>query len=291
MNVAVPKRIRLETDLRPGLPPVEGDEGQLQQVLMNLLKNAVEAIPDAGTIRVITGECELTSADVLRCAGAGDLPTGRYGFMSVADDGTGMDDIVRARIFDPFYSTKVPGRGLGLAMVFGIVRAHGGAILLESEPGCGTTFTIYLPLARRQSAVRAPAHQEAQSAWRGTGTVLIADDEPAIVQMIGAVLKRHGLRVLTASDGEAAAETFAAHADRIVAVILDRTMSRMTGDEALARIRAVRSEIPVLISSGYANREWPQEIPGPPPHFLAKPYTIATLIKAVRALLEPGAGG
>jgi len=256
------------------------DRGQLEQVILNLVINARDAMPTGGHIRVSTATLDVESADELPDA---ELPAGRYATLRVADDGCGMPDDVRARAFDPFFTTKGPGRGtgLGLSTVYGIVKQSGGAVAIESEQGRGTTITVYLPFAdelpREDRPVVLPRP-------RGrAGTILIAEDEPFVRELAERALRHAGHDVLTAADGSDALATFTEHADRIDAIVSDMMMPQMSGKELARRLAALRPDVRILFISGFA--EDAEGLTGPNTHFLHKPFTATELIEGVDDLL------
>ncbi len=297
LQVSIAKRAVLTQHLAEQLPAFAGDATQLRQILMNLIINASEALgEDAGTITVSTGvmACERASLDQANPAyQAGfdePLPEGLYVYCEVADSGCGMDVETQTRIFEPFFSTKFTGRGLGLAALLGIVRSHRGVIKLHSEPGRGTTIKVLFPV----SAVAAPpapapvpvATPVPRSAWRGSGTILVADDEPAVRASTSKLLQRLGFTVLTAAGGREAVALFEQQADDIVCVLLDRTMPGLDGVQTFRELRRLRPAVKVILCSGY-NRQAAighladEGLAG----FLQKPYQFATLREKIRAVL------
>src|SRR5204862_3465582 len=174
LGVSIAKKISLVTQLQDDLPAIEADPVQMQQVVMNLITNASEAIGDkAGTITVRTGVAEVNRDYLAQTYFDEDLPEGRYTFIEVADTGCGIEDETKRRIFDPFFTTKFTGRGLGLAAVLGIVRGHRGAITLYSEVGHGTVFKVLFPSSEKKAGPDAADHSEQSRNWRGRGTVLV----------------------------------------------------------------------------------------------------------------------
>ncbi len=284
-------RISLRTDLAPELPLLEGDPTQLQQVVLNLVTNAAEAIgEEPGFLTLRTVAVRLDAERLAREGLAGRLAEGEYVLLEVLDNGCGMDEETRRRIFDPFFSTKFKGRGLGLAAVFGIVRAHGGEICAESEPGRGTTFRIWLP-ACAASAASEKAAQDAPpaagEAWQASGCVLVVDDQERVRRVACSILERVGFDVLTASDGLEAIESYRKHAGRIRLVLLDLTMPEMGGEEALREILRLDPQARVILTSGFdetdaMSRLSPEKLGG----FLHKPYRPEALLAKVRQALE-----
>lgn len=287
LHTAMSRKVELRYELPDALPPVEGDPTQLRQVILNLIINASEAIGDApGVVTIGAGTLEV-DGDRLGDAYLGaDLPDGSHIYLDVRDTGCGMDEETRSKIFDPFFTTKFTGRGLGLAALLGIVRAHGGAVGVDSEPGRGTRVRLLLP----QGSGAAEAEENALAClreWRGSGTILVVDDEESVIDLLEHVLPRSGLSVITARDGKEAVERFREHAPTIAAVLLDLTMPEVGGAEAFVEIRRIRPDARIILSSGYsvvdvAARLGGQKADG----FLQKPYEPQALIQKLRELLE-----
>ncbi len=252
-RTAVFRTVGLTLDLSPDPATVEVDVGQIQQVVMNLVTNASESLDGkSGEIRICTRTAECDQAFLDRSRLDDKPPAGRYVCLEVTDNGCGMDESTLQRIFDPFFTTKFTGRGLGMAAVLGIVRAHRGAIMVDSHPGKGTTVTILLPSqspAESAGPTVAPGRDEAQP--MPSGTVLVVDDEEPVRNMLMAYLHRLGFQTLGAADGEEAVAVFRAHADDIVCVFMDLTMPRRNGVEAAADLRALRPGVPVILCSGF----------------------------------------
>jgi CheY-like chemotaxis protein len=208
---------------------------------------------------------------------------GLYVYLEVTDTGSGMNAETQARIFDPFFSTKFTGRGLGLPVVLGIARGHRGAIRIQSAPGKGSSFRVLLPASASAVAQSEVGMTEAQNRWRGQGLVLLADDEPAVRAVGQAMLERLGFTVLSATDGREAVERFREHTEEIVCVLLDLVMPRLDGEAAFREIRAIRPDARVLLTSGYSEQEISERfaeagIAG----FLEKPFRFAALAAKLR---------
>jgi PAS domain S-box-containing protein len=275
--------VNFKLELARNLPAVEADRGQVQQLVMNLVINAAEA---AGSVRggLVT---IWTSLEVLDDAGTAAMlagfpvPAGRYVMLRVRDNGCGMDEVTKTRIFDPFFSTKFTGRGLGLAAVSGIVRSHRGGISLASELGAGSDFRVYL---RVSAAVTGTAVKvEVQRALSGSGTILVVDDETIVSETARLILEKFGYRVIIARDGQEAVDLFRAHASEIDLVLLDMDMPVMPGEIAFPQIRAIRPHTPVIVTSGFDEAEAVRRFGSDIDTFLQKPYTAVQLINRVDA--------
>lgn len=286
LRSSISRTIELKLDLAEDRLFIQGDESQIQQVLMNLVINGAEAIEGVGTVRVRTRAQTLEETGSRSVATGSGIAPGSYVCIEVADTGSGIEEAAIARIFDPFFTTKFTGRGLGLAAVSGIVRGHKGSIRVETELGKGTTFTVLLPALGKAGYSATPAVPEL-SAAPGSGTVLIVDDEAVVRRTAAASLRKHGYSVLLAENGIEAVRVFEQSADSIDAVLLDMTMPQMSGEETLHRLATIRPNVKVILSSGFseveaARRFKSQSLAG----FLQKPYTAAELAHKVGAVLE-----
>jgi two-component system, cell cycle sensor histidine kinase and response regulator CckA len=253
--------------------------------VMNLVINASEAITTTcGVITLSTGSVCCDRAYLREMWSGEELPEGLYDFIEVADNGCGMDEKVRARIFDPFFTTKVTGRGLGLAAVMGLVRGHRGAIKVYSEPGRGSTFKLLFPAsAAPETSFPRP---EAGGRWRGTGTVLLVDDDESVRKVGRRMLEALGFSVLLASDGREAIEVFRAHKDVLSCIILDLTMPVMDGVDAFHELRALDPDVVVLLSSGYNEQETMEQFEGSGlAGFIQKPYHVPLLEEKMKKVL------
>jgi PAS domain S-box-containing protein len=278
------KKVALHLDLEAGLPSIEADRGQVQQILMNLVINAAEAIGSHDGVVTIRTGVQLVDEGYQRLHPETlHLTPGAHVVLEVRDTGCGMDDAVKAKIFDPFFSTKFTGRGLGLAAVAGIVRGHKSAIAVTSEPGEGSRFTVLFP-----ASIRPPAGQVAQPAAtaQGSGVILVIDDEEVVREMVRRALARYGYTALTVESGDSAIDLFQQHPGKIDLVILDLSMPGMSGEETLLKLRKIRPELKVLASSGYSETEAlamfrGQDVSG----FIQKPYTSAGIAERVKSAL------
>ncbi len=231
LELSISKKASVRYELAQPLPLVSADATQMRQILMNLVLNASEALDDRpGTITLATGVHDV-DAEYLRTSQIeGDLAAGAYVYLEVSDSGSGMSRETLDRIFDPFFTTKFTGRGLGLSAVLGIVRGHKGAIKVYSELGRGTTFKLFFPAAEGQPAVKTPS--ERPEAWRGTGTVLVIDDEPAVRTVTERILRALGFDPVSARDGVQGLEMLRMKGAAVVAVLMDLTMPNMDGETA-----------------------------------------------------------
>jgi len=286
MRAAVPRTIALAVEHAADLPPIEADHGQLHQVVTNLLVNAAEAIGDApGSITVSADAVELSDHDLRHDYPGQRLSAGEFVRLRVSDTGCGMSPETLAQIFDPFFSVKGPGRGLGLAALHGIVRAHHGGVRVESEPGKGTCFTIVLPAARRAARLES---EPAQAGGASTpARVLVIDDEEDVRDVARSILEQRGMQVLTAPDGRSGIETFRTHADQIDVVLLDMTMPGMRGGDVFREIRAIRPDAQVVVSSGYSEEDVMRRfLDSPPAGFVPKPYTLEALVQRISSVVR-----
>jgi|GEM_PF-1356701 PAS domain S-box-containing protein len=281
LSVSVSRKVKFQRVLAPSLPPVKGDDGQLQQVVMNLITNAAEAIGDReGTVTLTTDEVVL---DVPPRDVVGPAPRGRVVRLRVSDTGEGMTAEVKARIFDPFFSTKGSGRGLGLAALAGILRSHDGAIGLLSEPGRGTTFSVYLPaLATSQKPAPTPAARPNGQALQAR--VLLVDDEALLRRSAGRLLQLLGCEVDEAVTGADAVAKVTAAPERYDVVLMDVTMPEMDGYEATRRLATIAPKLAVVLSSGYSASDDAGALPAGV-RALAKPYDARQLEAVLRDVL------
>lgn len=287
LGVTIPKKVKFRTRLATGLRAVEADAGQIQQVVMNLITNAAEAVGDrAGDIVVSTGEVEADRAYLSDSFLDEHLPEGRYVYLEVTDSGCGMDKETQAKIFDPFFTTKFTGRGLGLATVLGIVRGHGGTIRVYSEPGKGTAFKVLLPASGKAAPPRRDGREMVRT---GSGTVLVVDDEPGVRDVASKMLELAGYTVLTAHNGTAGVETFRERAGEVAVVLLDMTMPDISGEEVFRAIRQIRPDAKVIVSTGYNEQETMSLFRGKGlAGFIQKPYEPAKLIAVVSQAMGGG---
>ncbi len=278
------KKVTLRTVLSGAAPSVDGDMTLLRQVLMNLVLNGAEAIgEDEGTVEVRVGTARLSAQDLATAITAPKVNPGTFACIEVVDSGTGVDTKTAQRMFDPFYTTKPGGRGLGLAAVLGIVRSHGGALSVHGEPGRGTTIRLSLPALEDVPQAMAPSppgvRSAAPMARDGERVILLADDEPELLRAAAKILVRGGHRVLTAGDGAQAVDAFREHSGAVKLALLDMTMPSMSGVEAMVAIRALDPAVPVLLMSGFSANDTEEIATGD--GFLAKPFSSHDLLALV----------
>jgi signal transduction histidine kinase/sensor domain CHASE-containing protein/CheY-like chemotaxis protein len=276
--------VEFETRFAPQLWSVRADPTQMEQVLVNLIANASDATPAGATVTLETRNVTLRASSP---GGDSWLPPGEYVQLMVSDNGVGMDAETRARIFEPFFSTKEVGKGtgLGLATVYGIVRQSGGQISVQSEPGSGSAFTVYLP---RAYGAPEPLKEEPEvrAVPRRSGTLLLVEDDASVRELTYQVLHGRGYTVLTAASGAEALAIASTHAAEIELLITDVIMPGMTGDELVAKMRRCRPELGVVFVSGYASDAIPNIVSDGRTAFLQKPFPVEDLVRKVYDMLE-----
>ena len=288
VRLSISKNAVLKFALAPDLPAITADATQLRQIVMNLVINASDAIAEkSGVIALSTGVLHADRAYLAETHLAPGIPEGRYVFLEVSDNGTGMSAETKAKIFDPFFTTKFTGRGLGLAAVLGIVRGHRGTLKVYSELGRGTTFKLLLPAAEGP-VEEPPASAETGAAWRGSGLVLVIDDEETVRTVAARMLRMMGFEPLLAIHGREGADIFASRPDEIAAVMLDLTMPVLDGTATLTELRRLRPGVRVLLMSGFTEHDALDRFAGKGlAGFLQKPFRSDELRSALRAMLEP----
>ena len=287
---AFDRRIRIRVDTARCHSAVDGDPGQVEQALLNLCINARDAMPGGGTLRITARDEAVDAATALTLR---DIPPGNYVLISVADDGAGMTDEVKQRAFEPFFTTKARGKGtgLGLAMVYGLVRSAGGTVFIDSAPGAGARFDLYLPASNVASSTRfvAKSKDDHESLRPPPGAerpvILLADDETALREMLRMVLEHEGFDVIEAANGEEAVQTVERERDRVAAVLLDVQMPVLGGLDAYARIHRIAPQLPVILGTGFvgeveltALRETGAD------DLMTKPYDIRVLVQTLTRL-------
>jgi len=270
------------------LKSVRVDQGQLEQVIINLAVNARDAMPDGGDLTIRTEN--VTTAEALQ-RGAEIMPPGNYVLVEMKDSGTGIPPEIMDRIFEPFFSTKAvgSGTGLGLSTVYGIVRQTGGFVFVDSNPGTGATFRIYLPqhMAGIDKNAKSDSGEESPRDLTGIGTILLVEDEDAVRLFSARALRNKGYQVLEARSGEAALEIISEHLDEINLIISDVVMPKMDGPTMIKEVRTRRVDMPVIFISGYAEDAFRRRVDtGEEAHFLLKPFTLKQLAAKVKEVLD-----
>jgi nitrogen-specific signal transduction histidine kinase/ActR/RegA family two-component response regulator len=283
--------VALGTSLDPFIPSVLADAGQLEQVIMNLVVNARDAMPQGGNLEIETTGVEASAVEGTQQP---ESETVRYAVVSVKDSGVGMSPEVQARVFEPFFTTKEVGKGtgLGLATVHGIVQQSGGFVRFESQPGHGTTFRVYLPSVEAEIA---PARRATDSATHRalvtSRTILLIEDEQQLQKLVRTVLAGHGYTVLTASDGLEGLEAAKSHDGPIDLILSDVVMPGVGGPRVVAEIQGFRPETEAIFMSGYADDSVVRHgLTESDSHFLQKPFSPMVLLKKVQEVLESKEG-
>ena len=295
LRTALSKQATLVWELATDLPAINADPTQIRQIVMNLITNASDAVgEDGGSIRLRTGVVRLHEVEGQGFTGpmTGDGIVARredpFVYLEISDNGYGMTPDTLTRIFDPFFSTKFAGRGLGLAAVMGIVRSHRGMIRIRTERGIGTAFRILFPPVPGTAVLPEKPSAE-RSDWRGSGIILVVEDEEGVREVAERMLQDIGFETIGAGDGREALEIMERAGDRVTAVLLDLSMPRMGGAETLRQLRAMRPALPVLMMSGYTEEDVTPQFGNPGPGataFLQKPFMAEELITILRRFAE-----
>jgi len=289
LSVSISKRVSLRYELTPGLPKLQADAAQIQQVIMNLVTNASDAIGDReGVIAISTGLERLDSQTISGAFAGQPLAPGVFLTLNVTDSGCGMSSDVMKRIFDPFFTTKSAGRGLGLSAMLGILRGHGAGIKIQSEQDQGSTFKLFFPVTDHKGEPVSDREPEPKASVQRT-IALVVDDEAQVRKTAVAMVERLGFaQVIPAADGQEALEVFQERPDQIGFVFMDLTMPRLNGKDAFRRMREIRSDVRVVLTSGYNEQEAVQEFIGKGlAGFIQKPYSFSqlrTLVDDVMAM-------
>jgi CheY-like chemotaxis protein len=286
LSVSISKKVVLRYHLQAGLPILMGEVSQIQQVVMNLVTNASEAIGDAeGVVSIRTGTRDYGLDELARDFPGQAIEPGTFLALDVSDTGQGMTPEVQARIFEPFFTTKFTGRGLGLSAMQGIVRGHKGGIRVYSEPGKGSTFKLIFPAGQGEVAEATAFLTE--NDWEGSGTILVVDDEEGVLQVAADLLRSMGFDVILAMDGLEALDRFQASKVPIRAVLMDLTMPHLDGVDTYRELRRLDPGCRVVLTSGYNQQEAVQEFLGKGlAGFVQKPYLRSDLLAAMKKALE-----
>ncbi|MBK9990922.1 MAG: CHASE domain-containing protein [Verrucomicrobia bacterium] len=288
LHISVSKQAELRFNLANDLPPIMADVTQIQQIVMNLVINASEAIgARPGLITLTTGLIHPDVTTFSGCPYAPEKLAATYVFLEVRDNGCGISDEARSRIFEPFYTTKFSGRGLGLPAALGIVRSHAGALRVESRQGEGSTITLFLP-AKETPAKEASTSSPTNSPWSAEGTLLIIDDEAPVRGVAERMAQSLGFSVLSAPDGQHGLDLYKLYRQSISVVLVDLSMPGLTGEETMEKLRALSSEVRIVVMSGYNEPVHLAVSVGRPPVFLSKPFTTSQFQAAVRQAIKHG---
>ncbi len=296
LQVSVTKQATLQLDLANGLPLIQGDPAQIQQVIMNLLINAGEAIEalggEGGIIRLSTSREELTIDQARALREGAPLSSGNFVLLEVSDTGVGMDEQTLLHMFEPFYTTKFTGRGLGLSAIVGIVRGHGGGLDVTSQSGQGTSFKVYFPALHAQAMAPSASAAAEPAAQLREGLILVVDDEDAVRDVASECLRAGGYEVLEARSGFKALDLLDRHGEHVALVLLDMTMPEIGGEATFREISTHWPSVRVLLSSGFPESAFAaQWTGGTPAGFIQKPYTPRQIQEKVRCILEGGYPG
>jgi PAS domain S-box-containing protein len=294
LKASISKTVTLNLQMARDLQPIMADPGQIQQIVMNLIVNASEAIGDqTGIVTITTGMQECDEKYLMQSRLKEKPPPGMYVFFEVKDTGCGMDGQTQERLFDPFFTTKFTGRGLGMAAALGIVSGHRGAIVVESEPGRGTRIRVLFPASGKVKKTTRERKKDAADGNSGldlphsAGAVLVVDDEEMVRNLCKSMVERFGYLVMTASDGEEAVALFREHADEIACVILDLTMPNKDGMATFEELQRIRGDIKVIISSGFDEQEVTQRFVGKElAGIIKKPYQLENIRSELIRVLE-----
>lgn len=286
LRMTINQNVTITPDLPTDILFINGDQNQIRQVVMNLIINASEAIGDGhGDVRVSLAKAEIKAGQAIKDHLGKAVPPGHYICLEVTDNGCGMDDETKLRIFEPFYTTKFTGRGLGMSAVLGIINTHGGRMQLVSQAGQGSTFKMYLPFLLTESdEEKATAPSEP---WQGSGTILFVEDEEEITSVAVEMIKLLGFTVIEASNGREALELYLKHVTDITLVVTDMGMPIMNGYELFRGLKKLNPNLPIVISSGFgevaiSSHIAPEDIAG----IISKPYTFDLLRDVLKKAVE-----
>jgi CheY-like chemotaxis protein len=279
---SVSKELVVNTSLSTENVTVSGDEGQIQQALLNLLLNSRDAMPNGGTISITTN---VTMVDAHTTSRFSAVKPGAFVTITVSDTGIGIDKALQNRVFEPFFTTKDSGTGLGLSVLYGVVQNHGGFVDFESEVGRGTTFRVYLP--RALTKIHTSARQRRQRLPRGIENILVIDDEISVCEIARDMLSDLGYTVMTVYDGKAGVETYRIRQASIDLVLLDMNMPLLGGKAAFEQLRSINPGVRIIILTGYGRGVIePPTFPGEVNGFLQKPFQLEDLATKIRQVLD-----
>ena len=288
LKATISQNVVIKTTYSENLPAIMGDDSQLRQIVMNLIINASESIGDIqGEVRVSLSKAVIKAGQSENDHNGKTIPPGEYLCLEVTDSGCGMDDESKRRIFEPFYTTKFTGRGLGMCAVLGIITSHDGALQLFSQPGHGTTFKVYLPAQVSAVTVEETVQQITPAPWKGNATILLAEDEEQVTMILKTMLETLGFTVIEAADGREALDLYQKNAADITLVMADMGMPVMDGYELFHELKKLNPVLPVIVSSGFGDAEVTsrivrEDIAG----IISKPYYYDQLREVLKSVLE-----
>jgi CheY-like chemotaxis protein len=287
LRATISQKVVINHNLSAELPAITGDASQLRQIVMNLIINASEAIDDVqGAINITLAKTVIRTGQSIKDFHGKVIPSGLYACLEVSDTGCGMNVEIMSKIFEPFYTTKFTGRGLGMSAVLGIITAHNGALQLTSQPGQGTTFKIYLPIEINKHVAAESLQPLSSIPWRGNGTVLIAEDEEHIRTILSAMLEKLGFKVIEASNGMNALELYHKNSDIITLVVTDMGMPVVDGYELFGKLKNLAPELPIIVSSGFGDMAVTTRIePGSIAGLINKPYRFDQLREVLKGVV------
>lgn len=275
IKTSIPNNTAIHYSFAPDLPDIKGDSSQLSQIILNLVINAAESITDdeEGEIHVSLITTELTDICKETNYLGITIPSGYYICLEVTDNGSGMDNVTKLRIFEPFYTTKFAGRGLGMSAVLGIIQCHCGALQIFSQPGEGSTFKVYLPAQASKPSIGRSFLPKIESSWKGRGTIFLVEDDEQIIYVAKFMLEKLGFTVITASNGKEALNLYPKYSEEIILVITDIGMPIMDGYQLFRSLKAINPGLPIIIASGFGNAIVTAQIPEKEiAGFINKPY-------------------
>lgn len=289
MDISIETSVVIKYHLAENLPLISGDEAQIQQIILNLITNASDAIASkSGVISITSGVMHADENYLLDCYG-NQPKTGRFAYIEVSDTGCGMDKETIEKVFDPFFTTKLTGHGLGMSAVLGIIRGHKGALKVYSEVNRGTTFKLLLPVENLPKEQLESQNQPRLLQHQSDGKVLVVDDEETVREMACIMLEDMGFTTLAAADGVEALACYKQHQESIIFILTDLTMPRMGGKELLSELIKINPACRVILTSGYNSQDAIQQFSGKNlSGFIQKPYTPMALSDEIRKLLGNG---
>jgi len=289
LRSAIRKNVSIELDLKYDTPEILADSSQIQQIVMNLIINAAEAIANQeGTVKITLSKSTVQANDQIVDYWGGQIPAGTYACLTVSDNGCGMDVETQRRMFEPFFTTKFTGRGLGMSAALGIIKLHDGFLQLTSNPGVGSLFKVYFPSAASMEYGALPTEDDQLYSVNNNATILIVEDEAALLKIGCSMLQTLGFTAIPATNGKEALEVYRDHGSEISLILLDMIMPKMDGVTTYRKLREISRSIPIVLSSGYSFDEIIDEVENDPyAAVIQKPYKPSTLKETIKSLLDP----